>query len=402
VLRSTEISRQKNRIAPTPCPTVRCLENEFYPNAVTSFAPSSRNSASTLSTCRKRTSTVANGGLRGRSNACAALDDSGHFGGDFVCNLTVTLEDVADSFGTTVEDIPEECRVLFAETDFRYNILEGEERDRVILDVLKKTDLDRQRIGAAERKDAWQQGWEENLRDFVEHGYDLNSLTPKFIRPNRPIRFKGNYILPANPMFELAYLRLFRLWLFKEYFADADFVYEFGCGTGFNLVELARLYPEKKLYGLDFVPASVELVNKIGQVYRWNLTGHLFDMTTPDDTFHIDKRGVVLTFGALEQLAGKFEAFLQFLFERPPALCVNIEPTVELYDRDKLFDYLAIKFHEQRGYSENYLPRLIELENQGKVDLLKAKRLFFGSLYMEGYTCIIWRPRERVDNGTGN
>ena len=54
----------------------------------------------------------------------------------------LTLNDFAKSFGTTVEDLPEPCRRLITENDFRYNILEGERRDKVILDILKKIDSD--------------------------------------------------------------------------------------------------------------------------------------------------------------------------------------------------------------------------------------------------------------------
>jgi len=83
----------------------------------------------------------------------------------------VTLEDFARSFGTTVEDIPDDCRELIAKNDFGYEILAGEERDKVILDVLKKIESDQQIIGAPERQTAWEKGWEENLQDFVNSGY---------------------------------------------------------------------------------------------------------------------------------------------------------------------------------------------------------------------------------------
>ena len=65
----------------------------------------------------------------------------------------VTLQDFADSFGTTVDDLPQDCRELIARTDFRFRILEAEERDQVILDVLKRIDADDQKIGAEERRE---------------------------------------------------------------------------------------------------------------------------------------------------------------------------------------------------------------------------------------------------------
>ncbi|MFH1883211.1 MAG: class I SAM-dependent methyltransferase [Planctomycetota bacterium] len=306
--------------------------------------------------------------------------------------LEVTVEDFARSFGTSADDIDERSREIISGADFRYRVLEGKERNDVILDALKKIETDTQKIGAQERQEAWQRGWAENLQAFIESGHDLDTLTPKFIRANKPIRFNGSYILPSNPMFELDYFRVFRWWLFKKYLKDVSSIYEFGCGTGFNLVELAGLFPEKKLYGLDFVPAACDLVNKLAERYNWNMTGILFDMISPDETLQLDENSAVFTSGSIEQLSGRFEAFLQFLLKRSPALCVHVEPTIELYDEDNLVDYLAVRFHRKRGYTEGYLPRLEQLQSEGRIELLKVKRLYFGSLFMEGFTCIVWRP----------
>jgi SAM-dependent methyltransferase len=305
----------------------------------------------------------------------------------------VELEDFACSFGTTIDDISRCCSDLIAECDFKYTVLDRPRRDSVILDVLRKIETDQQVIGAPKRKETWERGWAENLKDFVEAGCDLDALIPKFIRPGRPIRLNRDYIVPNDPMFELNYYRVFRRWLFMKYLGDFDFIYEFGCGTGFNLVELAKLYPEKKLYGLDFVPSSVDLVNKFADVYKWNITGHLFDMIRPDHDFKIANNGAVFTVGAVEQLAGKFEPFLEFLLKQTPRLCIHVEPTVELYDQSNLVDYLATKFHRKRGYTEGYLPRLKQLERDGKIEILKVRRPFFGGLYMEGYSLIIWKPK---------
>ena len=170
-------------------------------------------------------------------------------------HYSLSLEDFARSFGTTPEALPEECRKVIEENDFSYTIPREAERDRIILDVLKKTDSDRQVIGAPERQEVWQKGWEENLKEFIAGGKKLETLVPRFIRAGQPIRFDGNFILPVNPLFELAFLRVFRIWLFKTYFSALDPIYEFGCGTGFNLVELAQMYPGKTYVGLDFVPA---------------------------------------------------------------------------------------------------------------------------------------------------
>ena len=309
-------------------------------------------------------------------------------------NKSLELRDFARLFGTTIDDIPDDCRELINKTDFRYRILVGKERDKVLLDVLKNIESDQQVIGAPERQGAWQRGWEENLQDFIKSGYDLNKLVPKFIRSNQVIRLNRNYIMPSNPNFLFDWLSIYLLWFFKKYLKEFESIYEFGCGTGFNLALLAQLYPEKKLHGLDFVPSSRDLVNKLDEVYGWNITGHLFDMLSPDENLEIGDNSVVLTSGSIEQLASRFEAFLQFILRRSPELCMHIEPTIELYDENNLIDYLAMKFHRKRGYTENYLTRLRELESQNKIEILKSTRVFIGSLYSDGYSFTIWRPKK--------
>jgi len=304
----------------------------------------------------------------------------------------VALGDFAKSFGTHAGDISKECKELIAGKDFNYEIITGVNRDNVILEILKKIQADNQIIGARSRQEVWNDGWTENLKNFIKSKYDLNALVPKFIRQNQLVRFNQNYIKPSNPNFELDYFSVFRSWLFNKYFKQVNNVYEFGCGTGFNLVALAKIFPDKSLYGLDFVRASCELVNKISEAYQLKLKGCIFDMIDPDKNFKISAHSAIFTIGSIEQLAGKFENFLLYLLKQSPELCVHVEPTVELYDKNNLIDYLAIKFQQKRGYTQNFLPRLKELEKKGKIEILKIKRLFFGSLYMEGYNLMIWRP----------
>ncbi len=308
----------------------------------------------------------------------------------------LTLGDFANLFGTDIDDIPQDCRELIAQIDFRYRVFTEEERDNVILDVLKKIETERQSVGTPERQVVWQRGWEENLRDFVESNYKLDKLAPRFIRFDEPVRLNRNYVMPLSPSFELDYFRVLRFWLFRKYLREYAHIYEFGCGTGFNLAALAQLYPEKKLHGLDFVPASLELVNKLGEVYGWNIEGHLFNMVSPDNKLKIEANSAVFTIGAIEQLASNFEPYLQYILEQSPELCIDLVPTIELYDESNLVDYLAVKLHKKRGYTENYLSRLKKLKAENKIEIMEVRRPLLGSLYMEGYMYMVWKPKQGV------
>jgi hypothetical protein len=68
---------------------------------------------------------------------------------------------------------------------------------------------------------------------------------------------------------------------------------------------------------------------------------------------------------------------------------VHIEPTIELYDEDWLIDWTAAEFHRKRGYTVGLLPYLV---NHPGVKMLEITRHHVGSMMMEGYNTIAWRP----------
>tara|TARA_Y100000816_G_C26080794_1_gene569609 strand:+ start:148 stop:1086 length:939 start_codon:yes stop_codon:yes gene_type:complete len=303
----------------------------------------------------------------------------------------VSVSDFANHFGTSKNDFDDEIKKMINEIDFSYYELSESENLKTILEILKRIESDEQKIASKERENVWQKGWNENYTEFIKSNYNLDTLIPKFIRPNQLIRLNRRFIKPANNLFEFDFFRVFRYWLFSKYFSEFDSIYEFGCGTGMNLVELSKLYPEKKLYGSDFVKSSVNLVNEIAKAFDLNLKGFQFDMINPNFDFKIDSNSIFYTFGALEQLGSQTEKMLRYILKQKPKLIVHLEPTIELYDENNLIDYLAIKFHKKRGYTEGYLPMLKKLEKEGEIKIVKEKRLEFGSLLMEGFTYFIWK-----------
>ena len=83
---------------------------------------------------------------------------------------------------------------------------------------------------------------------------------------------------------------------------------------------------------------------------------------------------------------------LEFFLESKPSICVHAEPLRELYDEKNLMDYLAMRYHEKRNYLVGLVPRLKELEMDGRIEILHLHRVMFGSLFHEGYSLLIWRP----------
>jgi hypothetical protein len=264
-------------------------------------------------------------------------------------------------------------------------LIEGEERDALILEILNRIDADTQVIGAPERTETWERGWNESLERFRSLP-EIASLIPAFIRPHQAVRFQKQFFMPTGNE-ELDHVRVMQTRI-GTMLQDCPNIAEFGSGTGYNLAKLATRFPQKNFHAFDFAPSAVELAELIRNKLNLNIYGHQFDMTKPEG----DIRGGygAFTFGAIEQLAGNFVPFMEFLLEQRPRMVVHVEPTIELYDPANLVDALAIKFHRKRGYTEGMLPWL---QNDPRVEVLQVERTFFGSLMMEGYSMIVWVPK---------
>ena len=303
----------------------------------------------------------------------------------------VTASDFAALFG--VASLPPPCAELAARPDFRYDVLSGAAREKILAQVAAHVDSDRPTRVGEHRAEIWESCWSDNLQKFIEAGYDAEQLVPDFIKPGQPIRLNQDYVVPANARFELDFFAVCRAFLFERFFRDVQSVYEFGCGSGFNLLALARQQPGKKLCGLDWSRSSNETLNLVGKKLGVDITGRHFDFFNPDPNLELGPRAGVLTMCALEQVGPRHGPFLDFLLAKKPAICVNMEPMLELYDPTNAVDALAIRFHRKRGYLEGFLPALDKLAAAGRIEILERKRFRFGSLYHECYSYVAWRTR---------
>lgn len=307
--------------------------------------------------------------------------------------LELTSKNFAELFGTTEEEILEYCRDQIASFDFHYRKVKGEERDRVTLEVIKHIDSENVDIAGQQRQPDWEKGWNENLQEFIHSGYDIDKLTPKYFKKNVFARLKRDYVIPVNEDFALNVTRIFRSWLFQKYLQGVDSIYEFGCGTAHHLAFLATLFPDKKLYGFDWVKSSQEIIRLLAQHYRWSIHGAHFDFFHPDKNIQFEPNSAVLTFAALEQIGKNHEQFLFFLLEKSPKICINVEGLCELYDQNYLLDYLALKYHKHRNYLDGFLTRLRELEKEKKITIIKVHHQQFGNLFNDSHSYVIWKPK---------
>lgn len=303
----------------------------------------------------------------------------------------LNTKDFAEAFGAAESEVLSFCGELIESLDFRYSVCTPEMRERIFLDVIRKCDNSELSASGPHRKDDWCRGWEASMHEFYSSGGDLKALIPKDWHGDRPLRYKGNYIIANSDSFEHDFSLVFRNWLYKKYFRDYKNIYEFGCGTGHNLAIMAKIFPNKHFFGMDWVPQSQEILSAVAEKYGWQIKGIQFDFFNPDYDLQILPNSLVYTSSALEQIGSDYGKYLDYLLAKRPEICINVECIEEYYDENKLYDYVALRYHRKRTYLHRFLTRLRELEKENYIKIIATKRTGFGSLYHEGYMYVIWK-----------
>ena len=304
--------------------------------------------------------------------------------------MKINTKVLSTIFRTNKNEISKFCSHLLKKK-LNFSYIKGLERDRVLIQILNRIKTDQQIIAGKGRTKKWHDGWGEALSLYKKS----NSLTPKFYtaRENKYFRLNGELIKSKSPNFEVDMVNLFRNWYFKKYFKNINNIYEFGAGTGHNMVELSKIYPDKNLYASDFVPTSVNLLKLVSRKKKMKMKCFQFDMAKPNKKLEIKAGSAIYTSGALEQLSGKIYDFINFTLSKKPNIVIHVEPAPQFYDTKKLVDFTADFFQRKRGYTDNLLDYLTLLERRKKIKIIKKMKSPFGSLMIEGYNFIAWRPK---------
>ncbi len=278
-------------------------------------------------------------------------------------------------------------------TDFRYTNLTDNQNEAMILMVVK-TLLEGKFVKAGEsRINEWDDGWGENLNLLKSDEVSIENLTPKYFNKYNVVRLNGKFIRPVSEQFEKNTLGIILDWLFEKYFTQSSHIYEFGCGTGHNLLRSRPLNKDAQLWGLDWARSSQEIINAVRENgIDTNIYSHNFDYYKPDYNFNLAPESIVYTVASLEQVGEKWGPFIEYLIEQKPKLCVHIEPVAELLSQDNLLDYLSVQYFIKRNYLSGFLSGLKDLEKKGKIKIIDSKKNSIGSLFIEGYSLVIWKP----------
>lgn len=300
-----------------------------------------------------------------------------------------TIDDFLAAFNAAKED-RKHFEAEAQKYNFRWRRLTQEERDAAILSILQRLD-NFTKVGE-HRHNIWTDSWEETRQRYLNSNRSIEALDPPFMGSTPVIRLSGDYAMPHDAAFEHYWFRVYRQWLFRKFIGDSNRFLEFGCGSGFNLATIGKLRPDLDLVGLDWAQPAVDLVQQVAQDHGLKLTGRRFDYFNLDKSVDIGPGAVVGTFCSLEQTGERYKMFFDWLMEMKPDLVISMEPGIENYDTNNLYDYLAWRYVSHREYLNGYFTAVRAAAEDGRAEILYDNRPGFGSFFHEGYSTIVWRP----------
>jgi SAM-dependent methyltransferase len=291
------------------------------------------------------------------------------------------------------DPLGEAARKRIEEYGFRYAALGKEDHERWVHQIVAEIETSKPSVAGENRLSEWEDGWAENLEAFKKKP-DAVSLIPRYFYKDKVNRWRGELICPLDDLFEYHALIEIEDWLFRKYLGEVDHIYEFGCGTGHNLLRARYANSNANLWGLDWTGTSWEIIRemvKSGILHA--ARGARFDFFNPDAERTLDKNSGVYTVAALEQVGTRFEPFVEYLIAQRPVVCVHIEPIAELLDDSVLLDRLTLAYMKKRNYLSGFLPYLQEQEKKGRVVIHWAQRTHIGGLFTESNSVVVWSPR---------
>ena len=275
------------------------------------------------------------------------------------------------------------------------------ERDRCILEIHKKLfDDNIVKSGPSRQKD-WLKGWGENLDDYIKTN-NPKELIPKYYNKYNYIRFNSDFYKFKDKNTELNTVRILINYIADIYLCQSKSIMELGAGTCHHLYELSKvLNQETNFFALDWSESTTKIANRLKiNNHMKNITSFKFDFFNPEWNNKINmpeaNSSIVFSFAALEQIGCDFNNLFNFITKKiKPKYVVHLEPIGELLPEDDLLPFLSKQYFLKRNYLNGYLNFLKNKSENNEIVIDTASRMPFGSLFIEGYSLVVWHPRQK-------
>ena len=276
--------------------------------------------------------------------------------------------------------------------------LSKEERDNCILKILKTLEDNNIIQAGRKRQTDWLKGWGENLRNF-DISNDIKDLIPKYYNKFPYIRYNSDLFRVNNEDAELNSVRILINYVADIYLKNFEEIIEIGAGTCHHILELSKILKnDPTFYALDWSESTTLIAGRLKEKNHINsIHSFKFDFFNP--LWHKEiklpnkNKSALYSFAALEQIGQEFHNLFNFIKNTiKPKIIIHLEPIAELLPQDQLLSYLSTKYFYKRNYLNGYYSFLKQKEKDGEIVIHEASRMPFGSLFIEGYSLIVWSP----------
>ena len=310
-----------------------------------------------------------------------------------IFDQSLTAEGFAHLFGVSVAELSQPLRNKIESHDFAFLVPDDGVQHSMLCDIRRKTAFGQFSIAGASNKSRWERGWQENYRDFVKSDYDLNALVPRFIRPGQPMRLDGKFVQTRGAQVRVELVAdLSESGLLGSSYLDFRTYSNSVVAPALTWRRWHKLCPKAVFTAWTGHLRQLRSSRPIAKRHGLALKARLFDFFAPDMNIEVPENSAFFTVCALEQTGDDWARLLDFFLTKRPARVAHIEPIMEWYDPADAFDATAIQFHQKRRYLSGYASRIAELAEDGQVEIIAQRRLPIGSLFIEGYSYLVWRP----------
>ena len=279
-----------------------------------------------------------------------------------------------------------------AQLEYEYEPMNISEENALIAEIQEEI-LQNKFVKAGQSREAsWEKGWDENLQGYRK-SKNIEDLIPNYFGKSTINRLGQHFIRAVSKNFDLNMLRAIEARVFADYLIKHKNIYEFGCGTGHNLLFLRKINPDCTLVGLDWAKSSQETLSLLSRTLMdEKIYGKNFDYFSPDFDFKLKPSAAVFTIASLEQIGDRHGLFIDYLMENKPEIVVHVEPFRDLLDEQNPVDLASIKYMKQRNYIDGYCEAIFKLQRNNEAQVHLFERTFIGSKYVDGYTILVWSP----------
>jgi hypothetical protein len=302
----------------------------------------------------------------------------------------ITVELFCEISGIQISDLTPYFINKIANHNLLFNFINKNQEENFIYEYKKIIFEDDLKKSGPARHDDWEFGWNENLEIYKNNSSEI-SLIPKYMKKSNFFRINGKLAESNNEYFEYILTRLHHQAIALKFLKEFYFIYEFGCGTGINLISFNEVLPSKKYIGLDWCESSKNIINEVNKNNQLNLKFENFNFFKPRK-INFEKNSAVCTIASLEQVGEEFKNFIDLLVEEKPGIVIHIEPIIEWYNMDSILESLSFHYHKKRGYLDGILRYLEDLESKKIITILQKFKTQFGESRHNPFSLIVWKP----------